>query len=105
MVIPPNNIGKSSTAGATTTQGSSGTAAPKTVAANPIKGPDKASTDNVSFSPEAQAMAQLEQAVNKHSGVDESKVAALREAIANGSYSVDSQSISQKMLSTDNQFS
>ena len=57
--------------------------------------------DNVSLSSQAQTLGRLEQAVKKSGDVDEAKVAAARQAIAEGRYSIDSDKIAERMLAQD----
>lgn len=66
--------------------------------------PDNKPSDSVSFSPKAQAMSQLESRVMQSDDVDMAKVDAIRQSIAEGRYTVDSQSIAEKMLAQDADF-
>lgn len=63
--------------------------------------PASSSTDSVSLSSQAQAIGRLEQAVNQSQGVDEAKVEAIRQALADGSYQSNSNAIAEKMLSQE----
>jgi negative regulator of flagellin synthesis FlgM len=57
--------------------------------------------DNVSLSSQAQTLGRLEQAVRQSGDVNEAKVAAVRQAIADGRYSIDSDAIAERMLAQD----
>lgn len=103
MVIPPNNISKN-TGGVTSGQ-SNPVSQRATGTEAPAEKTSSASGDAVSLSAKGQKLAQLETSVSRHSGVDEAKVAAIKQAVESGQYQVDSQAVSQKMLEADNQFS
>lgn len=60
--------------------------------------------DNVSLSQEAHALGRVEQAMKKAPEVDEAKVAAIKQAIAEGSYQVNSERIAERMLAQDDSF-
>lgn len=60
--------------------------------------------DSVSLSQQAHAMSKLEAQAMQSKDVDEAKVAAIRQALAEGRYVVDSQSLANKMLEQDNLF-
>lgn len=106
MVIPPNNnIGKSSS-GAHSTQSESVSTRKTTAGSDsPAKSPSPTTGDEVSLSPQAKRLAALEASAQQQSGVDEAKVAALKEAVDNGTYQVDSMAVSKKMLNTESLFS
>ena len=53
------------------------------------------------MSRQAQTLGRLEQADKKSGDVDEAKVAAVRQAIAEGRYSIDSDKIAERMLAQD----
>ncbi len=59
------------------------------------------SDDSVSLSNKAQAMARLEAAVAEAPETNETKVAAIKQAVDNGSYEINAQSIANKMLEQD----
>lgn len=65
----------------------------------------KKSTDNVSLSHEAKALGRLEKAVSDSSDVDTARIAAVKAAIADGSYTIDTHKIAGKMLAQDDLFS
>lgn len=69
-------------------------------------GSNKAATssDSVSLSHQAQTMARLESAVNAQADVDESKVDRIKQAIADGSYRVDSKTLAENILRQDSSF-
>ncbi len=62
---------------------------------------DKTSADTVELTGMAQRLKALEAAVAELPEVDEARVAALREQIASGEYTVDSRSVADKMLGMD----
>lgn len=90
------------------TGGQSPIAANGKAKANPAPNQGQASVasrqDSVSLSPQAQAMGRLESAIHSAPDVDEAKVAEMRQAIAEGRYSVDSQALAGKMLAQDDLF-
>ena len=63
-----------------------------------------ASHDSVSLSNQAHALGRLEQAIQSSPDVNEAKVEALKQAVADGSYQMDSGSIADKMLAGDSLF-
>jgi negative regulator of flagellin synthesis FlgM len=60
--------------------------------------------DNVSLSQEAHTLGRVEQAMKKSPDVDEAKVAAVKQAIAEGRYQVNSERIAERMLAQDDSF-
>ena len=64
----------------------------------------KPAGDNVSLSNEAQALGRLEQVMQKSPEVDEAKVAAIKQALAEGRYEVSSEKIAERMLAQDGLF-
>ena len=62
------------------------------------------SKPDVSLSPQAQQIGRLESSIHAAPDVDSDKVAALRQAIADGSYQIDAESIAQRMLDQDQLF-
>ncbi|TFZ17671.1 flagellar biosynthesis anti-sigma factor FlgM [Stutzerimonas stutzeri] len=59
--------------------------------------------DTVQLSPEAQRLQQAADKLNEQSAVDQERVAKLRQAIADGSYQVDSQRVATKLLAFETQ--
>lgn len=57
--------------------------------------------DNVSLSEKAKGLKELETSIKAHPDVDKEKVEKIKAAIAEGSYSVDSNKVAQKMLEFD----
>jgi len=57
--------------------------------------------DSVELSQAAKLITELETKIASASGVDTAKVADIKQAIADGSYSVDANSIASKMLASD----
>ena len=102
MVIEPGNnpINKPSaqSTGASNKRGDA-----SSVAAQP-QAQAASKQDSVSLSRAAQSLSQLQARAQTAPDVDESKVAAIRQALAEGRYQVDSQSLAGKMLAHDSAF-
>lgn len=101
MVIDPSSGYNKSGINSATSSGSkvkpSTTATPSST---PATSSEKAS-DSVSLSSKAQAMVKLEAAVADSPDVETAKVAAIKEAVDNGTYEVNPRSIAEKMLDQD----
>ena len=101
MVIDPSNPGLNRSTNATS-GGVKAKSGPSVESEATSRTPAKPSTgDNVSLSSQAQTLGRLEQAVRQSGDVDEAKVAAVRQAIAEGRYSIDSDRIAERMLAQD----
>ncbi len=61
--------------------------------------------DNVSLSQQGQNLSKLEANIQASSDVNEERVAALKKAIANGSYQVNAERIASQLLDQDKLFS
>lgn len=59
--------------------------------------------ESVQLSPEAQRLQQASEKLSGQPSVDQERVAKLREAIADGSYQVDSQRVASKLLAFETQ--
>jgi len=71
------------------------------------KGPASAVTtsgENVQLSPEAQRLQQATERLSQQPSIDQERVERIRQAIADGSYQVDSQRIASKLLAFESQF-
>ena len=65
---------------------------------------ENAAGDTVKISPEAQALNRVSQQMETDAPVNKEKVEALKAALADGSYKVNSQSVARKMLEGDSLF-
>jgi negative regulator of flagellin synthesis FlgM len=63
----------------------------------------KGSKDSVSLSQQGKAIGQLHQDMASQPSFDAAKVAAIKEAIANGSYRVDSEKLADNMMKFENE--
>ncbi|MDN3697816.1 MULTISPECIES: flagellar biosynthesis anti-sigma factor FlgM [Vibrio] len=61
--------------------------------------------DEVSLSQQGKAIGQLHQQMASQPSFDSAKVAAIKEAISNGSYSVDPEKLADNMMKFENEFS
>ncbi|EWC41019.1 flagellar biosynthesis anti-sigma factor FlgM [Pseudomonas stutzeri] len=61
------------------------------------------SSDTVQLSPEAQRLQQAADKLNEQPAVDQERVAKLRQAVADGSYQVDSARVAAKLLAFETQ--
>lgn len=100
MVIDPSNpsLNRSANTASGNVKAKLGPSGESEAAARQSK---PATGDNVSLSSQAQTLGRLEQAVMQSGDVDEAKVAAVRQAIAEGRYSIDSDAIAERMLAQD----
>lgn len=71
----------------------------------PLSGSPGASSseDSVELSPQAQTLKQLESKIIASADIDRAKVDSIRQAIADGSYTINSDNIADKMLAVDNE--
>ena len=67
----------------------------------PISSASSSEKDNVELSPEAQLLKGLEIKIQQAPDVDTPKVDAIKQAIAEGSYSINVERITEKLLSSD----
>lgn len=66
---------------------------------------DTSSKDSVSLSAQAQNLSKLEANIQTSPEVNEDRVAAIKKAIADGSYQINADSIAGKLLAQDSLFS
>ena len=100
MVIDPNNIANTASAGAKNKAPSSESAAAVTKS-NSEKPSSNASSDSVSLSAEAQSLGKLESSIAAEPEVDAAKVASIRNAIQSGQYQVNAEQIADKIIRQD----
>jgi negative regulator of flagellin synthesis FlgM len=101
MVIDPSNPSLNRAANTASGGVKAKSAPPVDTGTSPRASSKPSSDDNVSLSSQAQTLGRLEQAVRQSGDVDEAKVAAVRQAIAEGRYSIDSNAIAERMLAQD----
>mgnify|MGYP002477393071 CR=1 FL=1 len=63
----------------------------------------KSSKDSVSLSQQGKAIGQLHQDMASQPSFDSAKVAAIKDAIANGSYRVDPEKLAENMMKFENE--
>lgn len=98
MIIDSNNNVNSPT---TTNAKARAVAENKQPSADTVTKPAAKETDSVSLSGKAQAMGRLEAQIAETPDVDEAKVAAVKAAISEGRYQVDSNTVAERMLAQD----
>jgi negative regulator of flagellin synthesis FlgM len=99
MVIDTNNIGSSGSSRSRATPTVT-TVAPKT----PTTHTEKVTTtskDNVVLSPEAQNLSRLQSKIKQLPDVNLERVAAIKQAIADGRFEINADRIAQNMLNQD----
>ncbi len=101
MVINTNNNGLNpgNTAGA---RGKAADVGAEAKGANPSDNPQgQGRTDDVVFSNEAQAMSRLESSISAADEGNNARVAAIKQALADGTYTINASRIADKMITQD----
>jgi negative regulator of flagellin synthesis FlgM len=104
MVIDTNNIGSSG--GANSTRRSTAPVAPVTTKTQPttVEAAVTSSKDKVVLSAEGQNLSRLQAKINSSSDVNYDRVAALKQAIAEGRFEINPERIAENMLNQDELF-
>lgn len=71
-------------------------------AAGHTAGPAPAHSDKLSLSPQADRLSQLTQIAQQSPDINQSRVDSLRQAVADGSYQVNADSLASNMLGVEN---
>lgn len=101
MVIDPNNgLNPANTGGARNRSAGGVTEKPDSASSTSTQAAPAAG-DNVVLSTEAQTLNRLEAQINAAPEVDAARVAAIKEAIANGSFEINADRIAERMLDND----
>ncbi len=101
MTIDINNIPPASTQVTDVGSHRGGSPAQTEKAPDKPNTPAQSSTDQVSLTPAAQQLRQLEAQIADQPVVNSQKVAAVKEALANGSFEIDPNRIAGKMMSLE----
>lgn len=100
MVIDTNNIGSSSGANRSRSSTPVATSSSKTQTA-PTVAPEHSAKDNVVLSSEAQNMVRLQAKISSLPDVNLERVAAIKQAIAEGRFEINPERIAENMLNQD----
>ncbi len=101
MVIDPNNIANTGSAGAKSKSASAEPAAGLSKQ-SPKSAPSVPSTaDSVSLSAEAQSLGKVESAIAASPEIDSAKVDSVRSAIQSGQYQIDAEAIAEAIVSQE----
>lgn len=102
MVIDINSIGPSPNSNQRAKDASSGTVSKQgDTSAQPQAAPAHGRGDNVSFSDKAKGLQELESSIKSEPEVNKEKVASIKAALDDGSYSINADKVAQKMLDFD----
>lgn len=104
MVIDPNNGLNTVNTGGARNRNANGISADRPATPQPNTKAPAPTGDSVVLSPEAQVLNRLEAQINASPEVDVARVAAIKEAIANGSFEINADRIAERMLSSDSFF-
>lgn len=105
MVIDPNNRLPAASSNSTRNKAATvpeNDARPASAPADKVSAPEH---DSVLLSPEAQALKRLEAQINASPDIDLGRVAAIKRAIAEGSFEINVERIAERMLAQDDFFS
>ncbi len=100
MVIDTNNINSSGGANRSRSSAPVAPTSPKTAAA-PTAKPEPSTKDNVVLSSEAQNLVRLQTKISNLPDVDLDRVAAIKQAIAEGRFEINPERIAENMLNQD----
>ncbi|MCQ4316155.1 flagellar biosynthesis anti-sigma factor FlgM [Stutzerimonas zhaodongensis] len=100
---PNSAVNSSGTSRTSSVQNAERPAAQQNVDAVKSTGSTAVSGESVNLSPEAQRLQQTTEKLNQQPAVDQERVAQIKQAIADGSYQVDSQRVASKLLAFESQ--
>lgn len=103
-MIIDSNSGIYSSGGGAKAKSSSAAASSQSSAPAKDASPAQPETRNVSLSNEAYTLSRLEAQINASPDIDASRVAELKQAIADGTFEINAERIAEKMLGEDDLF-
>ncbi|HWV16022.1 MAG TPA: flagellar biosynthesis anti-sigma factor FlgM [Cellvibrio sp.] len=101
MVIDTNNINSSGGTSSARSRNVAVPANPAKTQATPVETAVKGSKDNVVLSPEAQNLTRLQAKISVLPDVNLERVAAIKQAIAEGRFEINPERIAENMLNQD----
>ena len=102
MAININNLGVSNNTLSSNNRASESGRNPSTASAAPV--PTSTAADSVEISQQALNITSLETRINDAPDVNLARVDSIRQAIEDGSYSIDANDIAERLLNTDTLF-